>query len=633
MKSSLRDICYYTASTILLMVIFAGGMFCAMINYVVVDFSSLTQESDGRPSLVLDDEGNELCKFQYDRREPVALADMPPHLIQTFLAAEDWHFFSHTGLSFKGMIRSFLVNLRRGKIVQGASTITQQLVRLLFFDYKRTFKRKIKEQFYTLLVERQCTKEQILQTYLNHIYFGCGIYGVEAACQRFWNCSVTQISVDQAAVLAGIIRSPGRYCPLLNPENSLRLRNTLLESMSQRGLITAEECKTLKEKPLGLVAPTSTGVSAHLKEMIRNELEERVGRTMLYTGGLVIQTTINSSMQQAAEQALKNQIASLRESMDLPVDGALFSFEHTSGEIKAVVGGYDFNESKFNRALQARRQIGSVFKPIIYAAALKSGKNFTQTALDEPYELQEHGRVWAPKNHNLTFEGEMTLARALSHSNNIISIKTLLDVGIDSVVELAERTHLSGPIYSYPSLALGCVDATLAETVGMFSVFANDGLYTRPHLVRWVKDRYGSKILIASPERERVLESKIAGQVAKVLELGINRVKKRYPHLTFPSQLISKTGTTNDSRTCWFVGSSPTLTTGVYIGCDDNRSLGINVFPIHTAFPIWAAYQQSCVPEKKRFFYDPDLKEVWIDERTGKAKRLGEPGAIAVLVS
>lgn len=633
MNISFRDICYYSASTLLLIAICAAGMFVAMIQYVVVDFSSLTHESAGKPSLVLDDEGNELFKFQYDRREPVPLSEMPPHLIQAFLAAEDWHFFSHAGLSFKGMIRSFLVNLRHGKIVQGASTITQQLVRLLFFDYKRTFKRKIKEQFYTLLVERQCTKEQILQTYLNHIYFGCGIYGVEAACQRFWSCSVKDISVDQAAVLAGIIRSPGRYCPLLNPDNSLRLRNKLLDSMAARGIISTQECEQLKEKPLGLVSSSSVVVSAHLKEMIRNELEERVGRTMLYTGGLVIQTTINRAMQQTAEQALKSQVLNLRASIDSPVDGALFSFEHTTGEIKAVVGGYDFNESKFNRALQARRQIGSVFKPVIYAAALKSGKSFTQTAVDEPYELQEHGRVWAPKNHNLKFEGEMTLARALSHSNNIISIKTLLDVGIDPVVELAERAHLSGPIFPYPSLALGCVDATLAEAVGMFSIFAHDGVYTRPYLIRWVKDRYGSKIVIAVPEHERVLDSKIAGQVAKVLELGINRVKKRYPHLHFPSQLISKTGTTNDSRTCWFVGSTPTVTTGVYIGCDDNRSLGMNVFPIHTAFPIWAAYHQSYIPDKQRFFYDPELKEVWIDERTGAPKRLGEPGAIAVLVS
>ena len=549
---------------------------------------------------------------------------MPQDLIQAFLAAEDRNFFSHVGLSWRGIIRSIVVNIVNRKKMQGASTITQQLVKLLFFHSEKTFKRKIKEQIYALLIEQQCTKEQILQTYLNNVYFGCGIYGVEAACQRFWGISACDISLDQAALLAAIIRSPGNYSPLLQPQNALRLRNRILQSMQQIGFICQTEYEHAVHMPLQLINTTADDMAPHLKEVIRQQLEELVGKRELYTGGLIIQTTLSADLQKKAQTAFKKQIAHLRETSHLPIDGALISFSHQTGEIKACIGGYDFQSSKYNRALQAKRQVGSIVKPIIYAKALHDGKTFADTAVDEPLEISQGGRVWQPQNHDETFKGEMTLAYALSHSNNIIAIKTLLQHDPLSIINLIHACGIDDDLQAYPSFALGCFEASLIKALPLFSIFANDGIATQPHFIRWVKDRWGNKIYKTQPSSTRVLSSKIAGQVNKVLQLGMNRVRALYNDPIVDANVISKTGTTNEWRTCWFMGATPDLTTGIYIGCDNNNSLGKNMFPLHTAFPIWKDIYCDMQIVKKQFTYDPSLKEVWIDKKTGAASQKGK---------
>lgn len=579
---------------------------------------------------MLDDEGNEWARFQLDRREFVKLQKIPQQLINAFLAAEDRNFFSHSGISWRGIVRSMVVNLYYGRKVQGASTITQQLVKLLFFNSSKTFERKIKEQIYAILIERQFTKEQILETYLNHVYFGCGIYGVQAACQRFWGIDVNQISVAQSATLSSIIRSPGNYCPILYPEAAERLRNTVLTAMRTVGFITQDVLEAAKKEPM-CIQEGDLKIAPYLRETMRVFLEETIGKEKLYTGGLVIQTTINSHAQQEAEKIFHEHCAKLRATLQPDSNGALLSIDTKTGQIKALVGGYDFNNSKFNRALQARRQVGSILKPLIYAVALQAGMHFSDTEIDEPFELpQPNGLPWAPKNYDEEFWGKMTLAHALSHSNNIVAIKTLLKVGATPVINLARACKIGGPFHSYPSLALGCIDAPLIELAGMFNVFANGGVYAEPHYIKWVKDQWGTKIYKVTPTIERVLSTAVAGKVAKVLELALKRVRLTTQQPWLESEGISKTGTTNDSRTCWYVGATPSLTTAIYIGCDDNRSMGHNVYPYRTAFPIWLAFNRAVPSKQKAFAYDPTLKEILINERTGALEYYQGPEAISI---
>lgn len=612
---------------------FVGGVMFYVIQNKTVDFSPLENYNPGLPTLVLDDQGNELMRFQLDRRDPISLESMPAHLINAFIAAEDWSFFKHRGISWKGIIRSLGVNLYHGRIVQGASTITQQLIKLLFFDSQKTITRKIKEQLLALIVEQQFTKEQILNTYLNHVYFGCGIYGVEAASQRFWGKSASEITIDEAAVLAAVVRSPGSYCPLTSPLSAHRRRTVILRSMEKLSYITPEEYAHAYCQPLHLKTDESPMLAPHARESIRLFLENKIGKDALYTGGLTVQTTLNKDIQSKAEAAFHEQCALLRKTLAPDIDGALITMHGSTGDIKAIVGGFDYTTSKFNRALQAKRQMGSTFKPLVYAAAIQAGMSFADTEIDEPLELTYGGSIWSPKNATGEFEGEMTLAYALSHSNNIVAIKTLLAVGIEQVIALAQQCQLPANDHPYPSLALGCLEATVLDVVGMFNVFAHDGVYVEPHMISWVKDRWGKKIWKWTPTHKQVMSSRTCSQVTKVLELGLERVRSYHPGPWIKTQGISKTGTTNDSRTCWYVGSTPDYTTAIYIGRDDNSPMGKNVFPVTTQFPIWLSLMRELPYTRTHFMYDPSLREVSVHELTGRImKNRDAAEAISILL-
>jgi len=609
-----------------------GGLFFILHNKVV-DFSALEHYNPGRPSILLDDEGNEWARFELDKREPISYNEIPKDVINAFVSTEDWAFFKHSGISIKGIIRSILVNIYHGRKMQGASTITQQLVRLLFLNAKKTFVRKIKEQLVALLVERQFTKEQILETYLNHVCFGCGIYGVQAAAQRFWAKDAKDLSLDEAAALAGIMRSPRNYCPLTYPLSCQKRRNIVLSQMKKLNYISQEQYEAAKKVPVTITSKQVHSVAPHLREWIRQFLEDLLGKNRLYTGGLTIQTTLNQNVQTIAQEQFKKQYEELKASISSDVDGALISIDVRSGEMKALVGGVDFAKSQFNRALQARRQMGSVFKPILYAAAVEAGIKFSDTDIDEPIEVQQEKTCWSPKNFNHRFDGQMTLANALSISCNTIAAKTFLKIGADPVIGLAKKFKLRDPLYPYPSLSLGCTDQTLKEVVGMFNVFANNGVYVEPHCIKWVKDEWGSKIWKNKPCSERVISAHTSGQVSKVLQLGLKRVRKWFPQKWVNAEAISKTGTTNDSRTCWFAAATPTLTTAVYIGCDDNRSMGRNVYPLRTAFPVWIGLNRELEFEQKKFSFDPSLTEVCVNKKTGQPTlKSTDSDAIAILV-
>lgn len=609
------------------------GSICYILHAKVIDLSPLQQEFHGKPSILLDDQGREWGRFQLDKRKFVSLEVMPKFLIHAFLSVEDRDFFHHPGISFKGIIRSVFVNLYHGRKAQGASTITQQLVRLLFFDAVKTFRRKIKEQLYSILIERQCSKEQILETYLNNVYFGYGIYGVQAAAQRFWNKNIQDISVDEAALLAAIMRSPLKYCPIHAPLTAAKRRNLILKTMYQLGYISEETCQQGIFREVLIEDVEHNFIAPHLKETIRMFLEELVGKDVLYGGGLVIQTTLNIEMQQQAQKAFTLRMKKFKETVCVDIDGGLISMEPTSGEIKVIIGGYDFKASKYNRALQASRQMGSVFKVFVYAAALEKGAHFYDVEVDEPLEIIQSKSTWKPVNSNNRFLGSITRACALSYSNNIVTIKTLLQAGVLSVIDLAKRCHIESYMPPYPSLALGCVDVTPIEALGAFNVFANNGKYVQPHYIKWVKNNVGDKIYKSNVKREQAIDPCISGQVLRVLSFSMKRLQRVIGEKWFGSEAFGKTGTTNDSRTCWFCGSTPDLTTAMYLGCDNNQSLGNKIYPSKTAFPIWFDIQSSIAKKKTTFYYDSKLHEVYINWKNGeKSNTINHPDVVPLLV-
>ena len=622
---------FFLVPAVVMLAFVLGLLFCLQ-NNLWIDFSVLENYNPGRPSILLDDAGQEWARFEMDRRQIVSLKTVPKHLIDAFLVSEDRDFFKHVGVSLKGILRSTLVNIKHGRIVQGASTITQQLVKLLFFDSRRTFKRKIKEQLVALLVERQFTKEQILETYLNHVYFGCGIYGVESAAKRFFGKTVSDLTICESATLASIVKSPGQYCPLLCPLSAQARRNLVLQQIAKLKIIDQGTCNQLISEPLKVCELDQDQLAPHLKEAIRQFMEHKFGKYALYHEGLIIKTTLNVESQRQAQIEFRKQFLKLKKELGETVDGALISMDTKSGAIKSLIGGADFNNSKFDRALQARRQMGSIFKPIVYSAALQAGYNFTHTEIDEPVEVSFGGQLWRPRNNNRKFAGSMTLARALSISNNVIAVKTLVLAGCDKVAKLAENFNLPGPICAYPSLALGCIDVTLKEATGVFNVFANNGIYVEPYYLQWVKDQWGAKIWRHTDVNKRVLPTNISSQVTKVLGIGMDRFIAKLGGKKLLAESIGKTGTTNDSRTCWFAGATPSLTTVLYLGKDDNSPLGHDIYPIWTLFPIWLGLYQKLVKMPEQFVYDPTLTEVSVDAVTGAKVWFEDEETIRILV-
>ncbi len=602
----------------------SGSMVLGMVWYAlqhpILTMNHVHVQLTKKPSLVFDRNGHEIARFQLDSREFVSITRVPEHVIKAFIAAEDWNFFNHTGLSFKGIVRSTLVNLYHGKKMQGASTITQQLVKLHFFDGKKTFIRKFKEQFYALLIEKQYSKEQILEYYLNSVYFGSGVYGIQAAAKKFWNKNIEEISVDEAALLAAIICSPGNYFPVRYPLSAQKRRNVILRKMKKLGFITDELCTSLERIPVTVVGKTGATqdlLALPLREYIRSFIEEKYGKDALYNNGLTIQTTLDATLQKQAESVIKEHAKKLRQKYGGDLDGGLISVDAHTGEIRALIAGFDVESTYFNRPFQAKRQQGSVFKPLLYAAAVESGISLCDIAVDEPLSVNFNGQIWEPRNHTRTFVGSMTLARALVYSNNIISVKVLLTIGAQKIVDLAKKCHLTGDIMPYPSLALGCLDSTLVEVAGMFNIFANNGVYVEPHLIMWIKDDQDKKIYKSNSVSDRVISSKVSGQIGKALTIGLSK-KRHLSKKWIDSDAMGKTGTTNDSRTCWFVGSTPEITTAVYVGCDDNRPMGYKVFPLYTSFPIWLDFHTSVTAKQKHFVYDSSLQPIYIDSKTGE---------------
>ena len=577
-------------------------------------------------SRIFADDGSLIDELFIERRDVVSFDQIPQQLKEAIVAVEDSRFYTHHGIDFRGIARAFFKNLKAGRIVQGGSTITQQLSKVLFFTPERTLLRKIKEAIVTLQIEKRYTKDQILGLYLNQIYLGTGCYGVATASKRYLGKEISEITLAESALLAALPKSPGRYSPLANPEVARNRRNLVLDRMVEERFITTEDAAQAKTEPLSahIYGPVSKKAPYFVQEVIQ-ELEFRLGKEALYHGGLSIHTTLNLRMQEVGQDSLKNGLYLVmeRNPHDPPIQlqGALVSLDPQNGQIKAMVGGYDYDVSQFNRAVQAKRQPGSAFKPILYVAALEQGYKPTDILMDEPmiYEDPQTRKPWTPQNFNREFSGPVTLRKALEKSLNVPTVRLLQNVGIGTCISMAKRLGIESALQPYLSIALGTSEVTLLELTSAYATFAAQGVYSKPMMITRVYDRNGRILEDHQPDQKIVLDEISAFLITYLLEgvvqSGTGKIARQ---LNRP--LSAKTGTTDDYSDAWFVGYSPEVVTGVWVGHDNRISIGQGETGARAAGPIWVSFMQK-VLENRALTYFPVPQEIIfrdIDALTGE---------------
>ena len=684
-----------------------GGCLLGVFLAVESDLPQVTSLEDFQPNIITQvfaADGSVLGEFAIEKRVVIAFRDIPPVLRNAIVAVEDAGFWKHIGINPWRIPGAALANIRSGRLGQGFSTLTMQLTRLLFLTPEKTLERKIKEVILAFQIEKNFTKEEIFTLYCNQVYFGHGNYGVEAASRFYFGKAVRELTLSEAALIAGIPQRPHRRTPIVDPEGAVARRNRVLERMTEEKYITREEAEAAKVEPLQLgLRREQPSIAPYFLEEVRKHLEREYGSQRIYQGGLRVHTTLDPQMQRAAVRSLRDGLRvldrrargfvkpaeSLLEDGLLPdplrlpewewpfaegdvvrgvvvasdrasavvqlgdyrarlgprdigwsrpgrvddvlprgtvapfrilaltekdgrketrlrlepepmVQGALLALDVRSGAVRAMVGGYDFERSEFNRATQARRQAGSAFKPIVYAAALETlGWTPSTTLVDAPLSITNpwDKSVWSPQNYDRGYMGPITLRRAVEQSRNVPAVKALQAVGVDTGIEYAHRLGLSGELPPYLPIALGAGEATLIDMVGAFATFANQGLRMRPFLISRIEDRDGNLIEETRPRASDALRADTAYIVTSLLRGVVERgTATKARKLKRP--IAGKTGTTNDFTDAWFIGYEPSLAAGVWVGFDEKvNSLGRGADGSRAALPIWIDFWEAATAE------------------------------------
>ncbi|MCX8044443.1 MAG: PBP1A family penicillin-binding protein [Desulfobacterota bacterium] len=598
--------------------------------YFSYDLPRIESLRDYRPPLVSEvyaARGELIGEFFIEKRYLVQLSDVAPIFIHALLAAEDAQFFEHKGINLWSIVRAAFKNISSFEIRQGGSTITQQIVKSLLLTPEKTLSRKIKEAILATRIEQYLPKEDILTLYLNQIYFGRGAYGVEAAARNYFGKSARDLTLAEAAFLAGLPKAPSYYQDV---KKALERRAYVLGRMAELGFIQEQERQKAEHEPLRLVehAATSVAQAPYFLDYIKREIEKKYGAERLYNEGFRIETTLDLSMQKAAEAAVARGVADYdrRTGKKQPseVQAALISLAPFSGHIKAMVGGKDYRQSQFNRAVQAQRQPGSAFKPIIYAAAIDKGYTPASIIVDSPFIVQrgEPCTFWEPQNYDRTFQGPTTLRKALTYSRNVVTVKIMKNIGIDHVLQYTKKLGIEGDIAAHLSLSLGTCSVSLLTMVRAYAVFCNLGSSIEPLAILRIIDRDGT-VLEENPPR---LSSAISPETAYIMTSMLQSVVeegtgKKVRALNRPC--AGKTGTTNDVRDAWFIGFTPRLVTGVWVGFDDMSPLGKHETGAVAASPIWLDFMQTaCEGEPVQSFSVPDgIVFVKINPATGLPPR------------
>jgi penicillin-binding protein 1A len=490
----------------------------------------------------------------------VPIKDLPPYLPKAFVAIEDRRFFSHSGIDPIGLVRAVAANVLRRGVSQGGSTITQQLAKNLFLTQARTLWRKMQELVLALWLERRFSKTQILELYLNRVYFGSGAYGVEAAAQRYFGKSAREVKVAEAAMLAGLVKSPSRLAPSRNPDGAERRARAVLAAMTALDFVTETMAKAALAQPARAVKLAGAGSVNYVADWIMDVLDDLVGRV---EQDLIVETTIDPALQTPAEKALLDELALKGQRLDV-AQGALVAIT-PEGAVRAMVGGRNYAESQFNRAVAAKRQPGSAFKPFVYLTALERGLTPDTVREDKPVVL----KGWKPENYSHEYHGPVTLTQALALSLNTVSVRLTLEVGPRAVAKTAYRLGIASKLEANPSLALGTSEVSLIELTCAYAPFANDGNATTPHVVERVRTRAGKILFARAPQNfGRIIEPHhVAMMNAMMRETLMSGTAQRAQLPGWPA--AGKTGTSQDFRDAWFVGYTGHLVTGVWVGNDD----------------------------------------------------------------
>ncbi len=577
----------------------AFGLY-AGYRHLSEDLPRIDSLTDYRPpevTTVFAADGRPIGEFYRERRYVVGLDEIPAHLIHAFIATEDARYFSHEGLDPVGILRAFFKNIEAGTIVQGGSTITQQVIKSFLLTPERSYRRKMREAILAYRIDRAFGKEEILFLYLNQIYLGEGAYGVEGAARTYFDKSAADLSLAESAMLAGLAKAPSRDSPVRHPDAAVARRGFVLERMKIEGYITPADAAAARKAPLGLAPRRNLfrEETPFFTEQVRRELARDYGYKALYTGGLRVYATVDPALQAAARDAVREGLGALesrhRYPADLRPEAALVCLEPETGRVRALVGGRNFDDSQFNRAVQARRQPGSAFKPVIYAAALDAGFTPMTVLWDSPLSIPDNGELWRPSNYDGRFDGAVRLRRALARSRNVPVVRVLQSIGIDYAIDYARELGISSRLNRGLSLALGASGVSLLELANAYAVFANHGNRLEPRFIERVEDRDGNVISAEPPPPREVLEPSTAFLMTDLLRNVVNhgtgyRVKK----LGRPA--AGKTGTTNDFRDAWFLGYTPDFIAGAWVGFDVERSLGSRETGSKAASPIWLSFME-----------------------------------------
>lgn len=605
-------------------------------------------------SVVVDRRGEELTKLYRVRRIVISLDSLPQYVPAAFVAIEDREFWDHDGVDWSRVLGAAWTNLRALRIEEGFSTITMQLARNLFPERlpgaQQTLSRKLGEMRVAMQIEDRYTKQQILELYLNQIYFGEGAWGIEAAAHEYFGKPASQLTLSEAALLAGVPRAPSRLNPRVDPEGAVARRNLVLRRMVNQGWVDEVAAAEARTEALELERSRIEGeaVAPYFVQEVRRLLETELGES-IYTGGYTIYTTLDRDVQRVSERELAQQIEAIeagqygrfRHSAYRPagaamtaggtgnadaaagpprtpyLQGAVVMLDVRTGDVLALVGGRDFGDSKYNRATQAARQPGSAFKPFVYAAAIDAGYPLTFPLEDTPYRVVlESGQVWAPQNYGGSYAGVVTTRDALVRSKNVATVRLANAVGIERVIEMAEQLGIEGPIPAWPSIALGAKEVALLELTAAYAVFATLGQRTEPRFVTRVEDRAGRIVWQQLPRVERVLNPAVAFLVTDVLRDVVDRgTGKAVRGAGYSGVVAGKTGTTNDARNVWFVGFTPQRALGIWIGFDRPQTIVAGATGGRLAAPVWGRIMRQVGPDPGEWARPPGIEVRLVDQR------------------
>ena len=565
-------------------------------------------------------------------RYPIVLEDISPFFTKAIIGVEDSRFYRHSGIDHKGLMRALWTNLRQKRIAQGGSTITQQLSKNLFFSFERNWVRKIKELLIAFQLEATFSKEQILEAYCNQIYFGSGAYGVEEAAQVYFGKRAKDLTLLQAALLAGLPNSPNNANPFSHYERAMQRTNYVLDRMVSENLISINEKELAQQSSLDLTNPrVDSNPNLYFVDQVLEQIERSYGKEFVHFGGLKIFTTLDTRYQKFAFKSARNHLEALedkivKEPSDGPLQAALVAVENKSGAVRAMLGGKDYSYSQFNRAVSNNRMPGSSFKPFVYFTAMKELRySPSSVVVDDPFELDIPGsEPWSPQNFDKEFAGNIILKKALMKSINVISAKLINEVGVEKVIRTARQFGIKSSLGKNPSLALGTSGLSPYEVASAYSVIANLGIYNEPYLIQHIEDFQGNRLYenYYHGVQQFLPDSlyPLLNMMQGVVEGGTGRIVRR---MGFRHPAGGKTGTTNDFKDAWFNGFTKDISTSVWVGFDNNKPMkvksGKGLTGASAAAPIWVYFMQKALEGKSmvKFPVPEKIKFATVDVQTG----------------